>query len=191
MPQPEPELDYEDVPASVAEAPSHPVREFVHGPDDDDAVSQFDREPPFRPRRNKLKWFTYAAALFAVLALGTIAAANFWGLPDWVPVDRPTFAQSQPDLVLEFPPEQQDRRTLPNGTEFFGLSGSVTNVGERTRSVPPILVVLRDARDIIVYRYEIQPPKRSLAPGESVSINEAATDVPRRAAYAEIGWKPV
>ena len=152
--------------------------------------SQFDHEPPFRPRRNKLKLLTWAAAIFAVLALATVAAANYWGLPDWVPVERPTFGQAEPDLVLEFPPDRQDRRTLPDGTEFFGISGSVTNVGERTRRVPPILIVLRDARDRIIYEYEIQPPQASLAPGESVSINEAALDVPRAARAAEIGWKP-
>ena len=30
----------------------------------------------------------------------------------------------------------------------------------------------------------------SLAPGESVTVNEAVTDVPRSARFAEIGWKP-
>ena len=65
------------------------------------------------------------AALFAVLALGTIAAVSYWGLPDWMPISRPTFAMSQPDLVLDFPKDQQERRTLPNGTEFFGASGTV------------------------------------------------------------------
>ncbi|MEO6388068.1 MAG: thioredoxin, partial [Croceibacterium sp.] len=69
-------------------------------------------------------------------------------------------------------------------------SGSITNTGAATRSVPPILIVLRDARDRIVYSWEVQPPKRSLAPGETVTVNEAVTDVPRSAKFAEIGWKP-
>ena len=56
--------------------------------------------------------------------------------------------------------------------------------------MPPILIVLRDARDRIVYSWEMQPPRRTLAPGESVSVNEAVTDVPRSARFAEIGWKP-
>ena len=55
--------------------------------------------------------------------------------------------------------------------------------------MPPILVVLRDARDRIVYSWEVQPPKRTLAPGETVTVNEAVTDVPRSARFAEIGWK--
>lgn len=158
--------------------------------DEYDEPSQFDYEPPFRPRRNPLKIWTAAAAIFAVLALGTIAAVNFWGLPDWVPVTKPTFGMQQKDLQLEFPAEQQDRRTLDNGAEYFGTSGTVTNTGRETREVPPILIVLRDERDRIVYSWEVTPPKRTLAPGESVRINEAVTDVPRSAAIAEIGWKP-
>ena len=53
-----------------------------------------------------------------------------------------------------------------------------------------ILIVLRDAKEKIVYTWEVVPPKRQLAPGESVNINEAVTDVPRTARVAEIGWKP-
>lgn len=156
----------------------------------DEDVSQFGHEPPFRSRRNWLKLSTAAAAAFAVLALGAVVAVRYWGLPDWVPISRPTFAQARPDLVLEFPPKQQDRRTLPNGTEFFGASGTVSNVGKEVRSVPPILIVLRDGKDRIVYSWEVPPPRRSLAPGETMAINEAVTDVPRSAKFAEIGWKP-
>ena len=164
---------------------AEPVEEAV-----EDEYSQFEHEPPFRGRRNWLKLWTVAAAVFAAVALAIVAAVSYWGLPDWVPVSRPTFAQAQPDLQLEFPPDKQDRRTLPNGTEFFGASGTVTNLGSSTHSVPPILIVLRDARERIVYSWEVRPPKPTLAPGESVSINEAVTDVPRSAEFAEIGWKP-
>lgn len=166
-----------------------PVREFIHEPGSD--RSHFDHEPPFRPRRNKLKLMTYAAALFAVVSIGVIGAVNFLGLPDGLPFDRPTFAVAEPDLVLDFPNDRQDRRTLPDGTEYFGVSGSVTNVSSTSQRVPPILVVLRDARDRNIYEYVIRPPKNTLAPGESMTINEAATDVPRAARAAEFGWKPV
>lgn len=164
------------------------MREFVHDPDDD--RSQFDPEPPFRPRRNPLKIATWAAAIFATTAIGLIGAANYWGLPDWVPIERPIFAQPQPDLVLEFPADKQDRRTLPNGTQYFGVSGSITNVGATTQNVPDILIVLRDGRERIVYRQVISASQRSLAPGASVGINQAVTDVPRAAKSAEIGWSP-
>ena len=166
-----------------------PETDYVYD-DGAEEYSQFEYEPPFRPRRNKLKILSIAAGVFAAVALALAAAVSYWGLPDWVPVSRPTFALAQPDLVLEFPPGKQDRRTLPNGTEFFGASGVVTNVGQTARPVPPILIVLRDARDRIVYSWEVAPPKTSLAPGESITVNEAVTDVPKSAKFAEIGWKP-
>ena len=116
---------------------------------------------------------------------------NFrWDGTQYRVVGRPTFDVGQANLQLDFPADQQERRQLPNGTEYFGASGTITNVGGEAQSVPPILIVLRDARDRIVFSWEVRPPKRSLAPGESVTVNEAVTDVPRSAKFAEIGWKP-
>ena len=159
--------------------------------DEDEGPSQFDFAPPFRPRRNWAKIGMIIAIVFAAATLGLAGAVAWAGLPDWVPVARPTFAEAQQDLVLDFPPKRQDRRTLPNGTEYFGASGTVSNVGARRRNVPTILIVLRDARERIVYSWEVVPPKRELAPGESITINEAVTDVPKTAKSAEIGWKPL
>ena len=156
----------------------------------EDQVSQYDREPPFRRRRNPLRMWSWAAGIFAVVAGGLIVAVSYYGLPDWVPVNRPTFAASPPDLQIDFPPQQQERRELPNGTEFFGASGTITNIGTDAQTIPTLLIVLRDARDRIVYSWEVPPPKRELAPGETVTVNEAVTDVPRSARVAEIGWKP-
>ena len=157
---------------------------------EDEVTSQFEREPPFRPRRNALRLWTYAGIVFALVVAALIVAASYWGLPAWVPVSRPTFAAAQSDLQLDFPANRQERRQLPDGTEYFGASGTVTNVGSVTRDVPPILIVLRDGHERIVYSWEVYPPKRSLAPGESMTVNQAVTDVPRSAKVAEIGWKP-
>lgn len=152
--------------------------------------SQFEYQPPFRSRRNPLRIWTAAAAVFAVIALGTIAAVNYWGAPEWIPFNRPTFAANQPNLVLDFPPAQQDRRTLPNGSEFFGAVGTITNVGREGRTVPSILIVMRDGREKIVYSWVLVPPKPKLAPGEKMTVVEAVTDVPKSAKFVEIGWKP-
>ena len=156
----------------------------------EDEISQFEHEPPFRPRRNPLRLWTYASIVFALIVGALIVAVSYWGLPDWIPVNRPTFAAAQADLQLDFPAGQQERRQLPDGTEYFGASGTITNIGSITRAVPPILIVLRDGQDRIVYSWEVYPPKRSLAPGESMTVNQAVTDVPRSAKVAEIGWKP-
>lgn len=152
--------------------------------------SSFEHEPPFRPRRNATRLWTAAAVAFAVLVAALIGLVAYFGLPDWLPVARPTFGPTRPDLELSFPAERQDRRTLPNGTEYFGASGTVTNVGKGVREVPAILIVLRDGKDKVVYTWDVNPPKDSLKPGESVNINEAVTDVPKSAKVAEIGWKP-
>lgn len=156
----------------------------------DSPSSNFDYAPPFRPRFNRPKLWMAGAVAFAIAALTGVASLSIYGMPDWSLGSQSEFAEAQRDLVLEFPANRQDRRTLPNGTEFFGASGTVTNVGSDDRVLPSILIVLRDKRDRIVYSWEVVPPKRRLAPGESVSINEAVTDVPKSAAAAEIGWKP-
>jgi predicted Zn finger-like uncharacterized protein len=156
----------------------------------DEGASSFEHEPPFRPRRNTAKLWTIAAVAFAASVAGLIGLAAIFGLPDWLPIARPTFAAATRDLELSFPPERQDRRTLPNGTEYFGASGTVTNIGKDIHEVPPILIVLRDDKNRIVYTWNVASPRESLRPGESVTINEAVKYVPKSATIAEIGWKP-
>ena len=159
------------------------------GSEFDNAPSSFEHEPPFRARRNPAKLWTAAAVSFA-LVVGALMAAVWWfGLPDWLPGSRPTFAKAVPGLELSFPATKQDRRTLPNGIEYFGASGTITNVGKDVADVPSLLIVLLDAKDRIVDHREIEAPKAKLSPGESVTVNEALTDVPRGAVAADIGWK--
>ena len=164
--------------------PAAPATEIDEGP------SRFEHAPPFRPRRNIAKLWTWAAAIFAAIALATIAAVNYVGLPEWVPVSRPLFGVAEPDMELAFPVEEQERRTLPNGTEFFGARIIVTNTARESRPIPPILIVLRDQRERQVYSWVVQPPQSTLAPGEELTINEAVTDVPKSAVFADIGWAP-
>ena len=156
----------------------------------DDGPSPFDHEPPFRPRRNPVKLWTIAAVAFALTIAGLGAALWHFGVPQWLPGAGQTFGADRPDLELSFPPEKQDRRQLPNGTEYFGASGTVSNVGKDVRAIPAILIVLRDSRDKVVKTWEVPAPQDELAPGESVTINAAVTDVPKSAKVAEIGWKP-
>ncbi len=152
--------------------------------------SPFDHQPPSRPRRNPAKLWTMAAVAFALTVAALGAAAWVFGVPQWLPGAGQTFGADRPDLELSFPPEKQDRRQLPNGTEYFGASGTVSNVGKDVRTLPAILIVLRDSRDKVVKTWEVPPPQDELAPGESVTINAAVTDVPKTAKVAEIGWKP-
>ena len=158
--------------------------------DDNWEDSYFDHEPPFHRRFNRARLWMIAAVIFALAAVAAIVAVAQFGLPAWVPFRHEPFAEAQPGLTLDFPANRQDRRTLPNGSEFFGASGTVTNISKNRRTVPGILIVLRDAHQRIVYSWEVATPKRQLGPGESETINEAATDIPKSAKVAEIGWKP-
>jgi predicted Zn finger-like uncharacterized protein len=179
---PDPEPDMPAIPPRVAGHTLPPVPEDV-GP------SAFDAQPPFRPRRNWLKVWTYAAVIFALFAGAIIVAVSYWGLPDWVPVSRPDFAVAEPDLQLDFPIDQQAKRQIA-GIEIFEVNGTITNIGSTAHAVPPILVVLRDARGRNVWSKEIVPAKASLGPGESLNVNQVFTDqVPRAARMAEFGWK--
>ena len=162
----------------------------VDEPEAEDEYSRFAHEPLFRPRRNPARMWTLAAALFAVVALGAVAATAWFGLPSWVPFAHPLFAEDQPGLTLDFPAKMQGQRPLSDQTWFFEANGTVTNVSQAARSVPTILAVLKDARGRIVFSAELHSPKRVLAPGESVSINEALVSVPKAAVRAEYGWKP-
>lgn len=185
-PAPEPREGGEDEPPVGEERVPPPP---ITAPAEPDG-SQFDAAPPFRRRRNPLKLWTWAAAIFALLAAATIFAASYWGLPEWVPVSRPDFAVADPALQLDFPVDQQVKREMPNGSEYFAINGTITNTGSTTRPVPPIRVVLRDARERMVFESEVVPSQRTIGPGESIGVTEAFLDVPRAARVAEIGWKP-
>lgn len=131
-----------------------------------------------------------AAALFAVISIGTVAAAAYFGLPSWVPFAQQRFAEDQPGLKLDFPAKLQGQRELEDKSWFFEVNGTITNISQTSRSVPTVLMVLSDARGRQVYSAEINAPKRVLAPGESVEINEALAPVPKAGKKAEFGWKP-
>ena len=193
-PVPPPLADPPDAPPAIGEpSPQLPIDDVVDPKQAyyEGSGSPFEYEPPFAARRARTRLWIVGAVLFVVLAIGIAAAAFAWyGTPDWLPLARSTFTRTQPGLVLDFKPDRMDRRTLSDGTEYFGASGTITNVDVQRRTIPPILIVLRDQNRNIVYRWEVVPPRRQLGPGESMTINEAVTDVPRSAKFPEVGWKP-
>lgn len=94
------------------------------------------------------------------------------------------------DLKLDFPADRQERRPLPSGTDFFNVSGTITNVGRQPRVVPVLQIVLRDRYKHIVYSLDAAPARKVLEPGESQIVNQAIIDAPKSARSVEIGWKP-
>ncbi len=157
---------------------------------DENEGSSFDYSPPFTRRRNSLKMWTIAAGVFALLASSTVVAVNYYGLPDWLPISRPTFGIGKADLELNFPSSQQRKETLDTGEEIFRVRGTISNTGQEGVSVPDLLIVFRDEREKNVYSWVVKPSKGELAPGESLNVTEAVTDIPTSAKAAEIGWSP-
>ena len=90
-----------------------------------DRPSSFNHEPPFRPRRNPAKLWMIGAVAFALVASGAAVAIQTFGLPGFIADYSLPFAEVEPDLVIDFPPKKQERRTLPNGTEYFSASGTI------------------------------------------------------------------
>ena len=179
-PEPAPEPASAPAAASPAAMPPPLPRGFTAEP------SSFAHEPPFRARRNPAKLWTIAAAAFALAVLGIGGALYAFGVPDGIgEIDFATVDDTP--LLIELSPEQ-DRRTLPDGTEYFAASGTIINPSGAPQDVPPMLVILRDGTGRIVYSWKMNAPVDELAPGSRVRFNEAKLDVPRGASQLEVGW---
>ncbi|MFN3864098.1 MAG: zinc-ribbon domain-containing protein [Erythrobacter sp.] len=187
--------DRDNDPSPVAQAPAAPLAEpdppFPDEPGETDTeVSQFDYRAPFTRRRNALRMWTIAVAIFAALAAATVLAVNTYGLPEWLPISRPTFGIGEPGLELDFPREEQRSETLPNGEKIFRVRGTISNTARETLTVPNVLVVFIDARERPVGDWVVVPAKRELAPGESINVTEAIANIPPTAFEADLGWAP-
>jgi hypothetical protein len=180
----DPPSAFTETPALADDEPEPPFD------DDEDGGSQFDYRAPFTRRRNPLRMWTFAAALFAVLATGTVVAVNYYGLPEWLPLQRPTFGIGRPGLELDFPKADQRKEPLENGEEIFRVRGTITNTARESLDVPDLLVVFSDARDRKVGDWVVAPAKPRLAPGETVTVTEAIANIPPGAAVADLGWAP-
>ncbi|MDM8010796.1 MAG: zinc-ribbon domain-containing protein [Parasphingorhabdus sp.] len=173
-------------PASPVTRSAPPPPPISATPDYGASESSFAHEPPFRPRRNPAKLWTMAAIAFAALVLVAGGALYYFGTPQWMSGYQFASIDETP-LLIELS-QKQDRRTLPDGTEYFAASGTIINPTTSDQNVPPMLVVLRDAGGRIVYSWKMNPPAKSLAPGAKINFNEAKLDVPRGASQLEVGW---
>ncbi len=152
-------------------------------------TSSFAHEPPFKPRRNPAKLWTIAAIAFASFIILIGGALYAFGTPNWLQGYQMASVDDTP-LLIELS-QKQDRRTLPDGTEYFAASGTIINPTASEQSVPPMLVILRDASGRIVYSWKMKAPTKELAPGASINFNEAKLDVPRAASQLEVGWADI
>lgn len=148
-----------------------------------EARSQFAHEPPFRPRRNPAKLWTYAAAAFAILVMGLGVATWHYGWLD------NSFGASiaEPDLKIVLHDNLELGRDA-DGSPYFIASGSIVNPTAQTQRVPELLVTLKDASGRPVYSWTMKAPVRTLAPGAKADFSQLRRDVPLAASRISVGW---
>jgi hypothetical protein len=142
--------------------------------------SPFESEPPFRPRRNPVRLWTYAAIAFFLAIAGAGGALYYFGPPDWAIRSGLLADRGEPDLLI-YLPKPAERRKLPNGSEFFAFSARIVNSGTTSLPVPPVVVELRDQQDRLIFSWTTRADKNELKPGEETSINESRLDIPKNA----------
>ena len=152
----------------------------------DDIYGRTRQEPaesytaPVRPRRNRLKLWTYAAVLFC-LAIGSVGGALwYFGTPSWAVNLGFVSEEGDPDLLF-YLSKPAERRKLPTGEEYFAFGARIVNSGKQTLPVPPVLVQLRDQQNRLVFSWTSKADRTSLKPGEEASINESRIDIPKNA----------
>jgi predicted Zn finger-like uncharacterized protein len=134
----------------------------------------FAHQPPFRPRRNRLRWLTVATIIFAVLALAGVALVSLFGLQGFAGQVGLTHTESP--LKVEI--LEKGRQRTPSDNELFAISGRIVNPTQETQNVPDLRVDLLDAQGRTVYGWTITRPVRRLPPGGATDFDSAAVDVP-------------
>ena len=135
---------------------------------------------PARPRRNRLKLWTYAAVLFFLVIGGAGGALWYFGTPSWAVNLGIVTEEGDPDLLF-YLSKPAERRKLPTGEEYFAFGARIVNSGKQTLPVPPVLVQLRDQQNRLVFSWTTKADRTSLKPGEEASINESRIDIPKNA----------
>jgi predicted Zn finger-like uncharacterized protein len=145
--------------------------------------SQFAHEPPFKPRRNPMKLWTYAAFAFAAFIMLAGGALWYSGALE----NSLSSSTREPDLKIVLNPDLELGRD-GDGSPYFIASGSIVNPTGETVKIPEMLVTLKDSGGRSVYNWKMKPPVGSLAPGAKVDFSQLKHDVPLAAAQISVGW---
>lgn len=153
---------------------------YAGAPVDVAAESRFVPAPPFKPRRNPVKMWTWAAIIFALLVAAAGGALHYFGAPGWAINLGLVAEEGEPDLLF-YLSKPAERRKLPTGEEYFAFGARIVNSGAQALPVPPVLVQLRDRQNRLVFSWTTKADKARLKPGEEASINESRIDIPKNA----------
>jgi predicted Zn finger-like uncharacterized protein len=175
---PEPVAAPAAAPAAV-EAPARDYRvDDIYGRRRDEVIENY--AAPVKPRRNRLKLWTYAAVLFCLAIGGVGGALWYFGTPSWAINLGLVAEEGDPDLLF-YLSKPAERRKLPTGEEYFAFGARIVNSGKQVLPVPPVLVQLRDQQNRLVFSWTTKADRTNLKPGEEASINESRIDIPKNA----------
>ena len=165
-------LGYADLRPESAAPPAEDWREPPQVEPQDDDFSPFPAADEVEPRRRR----PMLAGVLVLLVIVAVAAA-FWFLapPEWKAQLGLGAGGASP---LQLVTTHMDRQPLESGNELLTVTGRVINPSGKDQDVPPIQAELKDRGGKVVYRWTIQPPARTLAPGGSASFNSAEVNVP-------------
>jgi predicted Zn finger-like uncharacterized protein len=157
----------EDAAAPVDDWREPPELEAQH-----DDFSPFPAADELAPKRRS----PVVGLVLVVLVIVAVAVA-FWFLApgEWRAQLGLSAAGASP---LQLVTTHMDRQPLESGNELLTVTGRVINPSGKEQDVPPIQAELKDRGGKVVYRWTIQPPARTLAPGGSASFNSAEVNVP-------------
>lgn len=174
-PSPAPDTRHPIATPPIGAEPPPPAEAFADirpaAPDYD----PYGHEPPFRPRRNRLKVLTLLASLAAVLLLVAAGAIAWFGPRTFGGM----FGHGAESPLMLQVVQKPERRVMASGNELFAVSGRIVNPTAVAQPVPDIRAELRDGDGHVVYGWTIAAPAPTLAPKASADFDSAEVDVPR------------
>jgi hypothetical protein len=194
-PAPPPQVTPVPPPAATARLPeseSEPDADEEERWDDDE-----DGEPRRRPWRWIIGGLLLAGIIWSALVVSGRVRPEQLGLPPYDPgaIGLPQLQVPAVSLPRTAPPPltlkaEVVRRQLPGGRQVWEIAGTVTNPTEKPLAVPPVEILLLDARGGVTGRWTVRPEARGVAPGGAVRFETSAIDPPARAVRLRMQLKP-
>ena len=192
------------VPAEEAEAgrevyadPAPAIEEPAPEPDSWDG--EYDEEEA--PRRRRWPWLLGALAVVAagwtaLVHTGRVSPEAL-GLPPYNPaaIGLPEMAVPAVQLPRKAPPPlaveaEAFRRPLPGGRQVWEIAGTISNPTAKAQPVPPVELLLLDAKGGVVARWTVRPEAATVNAGQAVRFETSAIDPPERAVRLRMQLKP-
>lgn len=145
-----------------------------------------EAEEAVAPRRRRMRgpWLLLGLVVLVVL-LGGVIATVVMG-PDQV-ATRLGIGDRRVPLGIAITREP-DWRMIAGGSQLFAVSGRIWNPTSVAQPVPDIRAELKDATGRTVYAWTITRPVPRLAPGQAVSFDGAAVDVPPSSSRVNVAF---